>query len=264
MAQIFTTDHAAPASSLGDQGVAAPAEHSAHPQTSLGLNTRKLGLWTFISSEALFFTALVAAYLVLKERNRVLGGPLPRDFLGIQLTALLAFILLASSLTMVLALAATERNDQRGIKRWLSATMLLGLMFLGGQTYEFRKLWSEHFVTITVTKADGEQIREGVRAEEADQAVSALQQRYPDASVSAGDAKPVTWTTSVFGSSFFTLTGFHGTHVGIGVIWLGIVLVMTMRGAIGPKNSLTVEMAGLYWHFVDLVWVAIFTLIYLI
>ena len=76
--------------------------------------------------------------------------------------------------------------------------------------------------------------------------------------------KPVTWSTSLFGSSFFTMTGFHGTHVGTGVIWLSIVLVMALRGKIGPRNSLTVELAGLYWQFVDLVWVAIFTLIYLI
>jgi cytochrome c oxidase subunit 3/cytochrome o ubiquinol oxidase subunit 3 len=100
----------------------------------------------------------------------------------------------------------------------------------------------------------------------ADEEIEAIEERYPE---SAGytideDEAPVTWTTSLFGTTFFTLTGFHGTHVAIGVAWLAIVLIMALRGKIGAHNTLTVEMAGLYWHFVDLVWVAIFVLIYLI
>ena len=240
-------------------------DHGGHPVTSLGLNSRKLGLWAFISSEVMFFTALVATYLVMKPRNLELGGPVPYDFLGITLTAALAFILLLSSLTMVLALAATERDDQRGIRRWLGATILLGLMFLGGQVYEFNKLFNEYFVTITTTMPDGTVERVGVAEHDAHEEFVRLQAEAPEgATVEESAPKPVTWSTSVFGSSFFTLTGFHGTHVGIGVIWLSIVLVMALSGAISSRNSLTVEMVGLYWHFVDLVWVAIFTLIYLI
>ena len=238
-----------------------------HPPTSLGLNSRKLGLWAFISSEVMFFTALIATYLVMKPRNLEMGGPVPYDFLGIGLTAVLAFILLMSSLTMVLALAATERNDQRGIRLWLGATILLGLSFLGGQAYEFNKLWDEHFVTVTTTHADGRVERVGIAAhdpEHVNHEVEEIRAEAAGGKVEVSPPKPVTWSTSLFGSSFFTLTGFHGTHVGIGVLWLSIVLVMAFRGKIGPRNSLTVEMAGLYWHFVDLVWVAIFTLIYLI
>ncbi len=242
-----------------------PHEPAAHPPTALGLNSRKLGLWAFISSEVMFFTALVATYLVLKPRNIKLGGPVPQETLGIGLTAVLALILLMSSVTMVLALSATERNDQRGIRRWLGATILLGLMFLGGQTYEFNHLWSEQFVTVTTTTPDGRVERQGVPAHEADERIQKIKAAAPAGSKVEGSApKNVTWSTSLFGSSFFTLTGFHGTHVGLGVIWLSIVLVMAFRGHVSSSNSLTVEMAGLYWHFVDLVWVAIFTLIYLI
>jgi cytochrome c oxidase subunit 3/cytochrome o ubiquinol oxidase subunit 3 len=194
-----------------------------------------------------------------------MGGPTPHHFLGIGLTAILAFILLVSSLTMVLALAATERNDQRGTRIWLAATILLGLTFLGGQVYEFRKLWSEHFVTVTETRPDGEVVRHGVAEHDLEHELKRITAEAPaGAKIEAGSPKPVTWTTSIFGSTFFTMTGFHGTHVAIGVIWLSIVLAMSFRGAISARNSLTVEMAGLYWHFVDLVWVAIFTLIYLI
>lgn len=236
-----------------------------HPPTSLGLNSRKLGLWAFISSEVMFFTALIATYLVMKPRNLEMGGPVPYDFLGIGLTAILAFILLMSSLTMVLALAATERNDQRGIRRWLLATVVLGLLFLGGQTYEFNKLFNEYFVTVTMTHPDGKVEHRGIAEHDLEHELEAIHQEVPAGTkVDQSAPKPVTWSTSLFGSSFFTMTGFHGTHVGIGVIWLSIVFVMAMRGKISPRNSLTVEMAGLYWHFVDLVWVAIFTLIYLI
>jgi cytochrome c oxidase subunit III len=253
MAHVYAEDHA--------------EAHSppAHPTTSLGLNSRKLGLWAFIGSEVMFFTALIATYMVMRPRNLELGGPVPQEFLGIELTAALAFILLGSSLTMVLALAATERNDQRGIRRWLLATIVLGLIFLGGQVYEFRKLWSEEFVTVTITHTDGRIERQGVAAHHLEEELVHIRDHAPaGAEVTTGPPRPVTWTTSIFGSTFFTMTGFHGTHVGIGVIWLGILLAMSYRGAIGSKNSLTVEMAGLYWHFVDLVWVAIFTLIYLI
>jgi cytochrome c oxidase subunit 3 len=257
MAHAVAHDH-------GEHTSTAVHDHGGHPPTSLGLNSRKLGLWTFISSEALFFTALIVTYLVMKPRNLALGGPHPHEFLGITLTAILAFILLMSSLTMVLALNATERNDQRGIRLWLGATILLGLMFLGGQAYEFTKLWSEDFVTVTITQPDGTVVREGVPEHHLEAELNRLEEQFPGATFEEGDPKPVTWTTSVFGSTFFTLTGFHGTHVAIGVIWLSVVLIMALRGAISAKNSLTVEMAGLYWHFVDLVWVAIFTLIYLI
>lgn len=236
-----------------------------HPATSLGLNSRKVGLWAFISSEVMFFTALIATYLVMKPRNTEMGGPDPQEFLGIGLTAVLAFILLMSSLTMVLSLAALERNDQRYTRIWLGATILLGLTFLGGQAYEFRKLWSEKFVTVTETRADGHVVRHGVAEHHLEtELVHITEEAGPGATVVAGPPRPVTWTTSLFGSTFFTMTGFHGTHVGIGIIWLSIVLAMSFRGSLSAKNSLSLEMAGLYWHFVDLVWVAIFTLIYLI
>ena len=73
----------------------------------------------------------------------------------------------------------------------------------------------------------------------------------------------LTLSGNLFGSTFFVLTGFHGAHVSIGVMWLLIMAIDIMRGRTGPKNSLRLEIAGLYWHFVDIVWIAIFTLIYL-
>jgi len=184
--------------------------------TSMGLDSRKLAFWTFIGSECLLFGSLISTYLVYKGRSVV--GPYPHEILNIPFTSVSAFVLLMSSLTMVLALAGVQRGDNRATKIWLAATALLGMTFIGGQCYEFT-----HFVM------------EGLKLQ-----------------------------TNLFGCSFFVLTGFHGTHVTVGVIWLWTLFVQAARNKLPKEKSLDVEIAGLYWHFVDVVWIAIFTLIYLL
>lgn len=240
-----------------------------HPPTALGLNSRKIGLWAFIGSETIFFASLITGYLAMKGRNILAGGPPAHPYFNLILVSILAFILLLSSVTMVLALAATERDDRKWERIWLGATVALGLCFLGGQVYEFNKMFNEYFVTYQVTTPEGGVELRGVMEHESEQELEHLQAEFPGAEIQLvnrdGQTRfPTTWGTSLFGSTFFTLTGFHGTHVGIGVVWLGVVLVMSLLGKIRSTNSLTIEMAGMYWHFVDLVWVAIFVLIYLI
>jgi heme/copper-type cytochrome/quinol oxidase subunit 3 len=187
-----------------------------HPPTATGLDSRKLGFWTFIGSETLFFGSLISTYMVYK--GAAVTGPLPHEVFDIPLTSVSTFVLLTSSLAMVLALNAVQRGSRAGALTWILATAIGGLIFLGFQAYEFT-----HFV------------HEGL-----------------------------TISVNVFGSTFFVLTGFHGAHVSVGVIWLLTLWIMALRGKIGPADALKVEMAGLYWHFVDIVWIAIFTLIYLI
>ena len=187
-----------------------------HPHTSTGLDSRKLLMWAFLASDCMFFGTLIATYMVYK--NRSLDGPLPRETFDVQYTSVSAFVLLLSSLTMVLALASIQRGEERRMRVWLSATALLGCVFLGGQFYEFTTFYH-----------DG-----------------------------------LTLSRNLFGSTFFTLTGFHGTHVAIGVFWLGSLVTHSFRGRLHQEHSLLVEIAGLYWHFVDIVWILIFTLVYLI
>ncbi|OGF13692.1 MAG: cytochrome oxidase subunit III [Candidatus Eisenbacteria bacterium RBG_16_71_46] len=191
------------------------AAHEAHP-TSTGLNSRKMLFWAFLGSECMFFGSLIATYLVYRGRDQV--GPHPHEILNIPFTSVSAFVLLMSSLTMVLALAAVQHGNVRGTRIWLAATALLGMTFLAGQCYEFTQFYFEGL---------------------------ALQ-------------------TNLFGTTFFVLTGFHGTHVTVGVIWLWTLFVMAMQGRLPRERALDVEIAGLYWHFVDVVWIAIFTLVYLI
>ena len=184
--------------------------------TSTGLPNRKLLMWTFIGSECMLFGSLIITYLVY--RGRSITGPYPEELLNIPFITVTTFVLLMSSLMMVLALAAVQRNDMRQGKLWLLMTALLGLVFLGGQVYEF-----SHFA------------HEGLGL-----------------------------STNLFGASFYILTGTHGAHVFVGVLWLLTLFFLAARGRLDARHAETVEITGLYWHFVDVVWIVLFTLIYLL
>jgi len=196
----------------------APQEHAAHGvhDTNTGTSNSKLGMWVFLSSECLFFGAFISTYLLYRGRST--DGPTPSDVYNIPFTSVTSFILLMSSLSMVLALAAIQRADHRRFRIWIGATALFGLVFIAGQIYEFTEFY-----------------REGLALK-----------------------------TNVFGSSFFVLTGLHGAHVTAGIIWLLTLWGMSMQGRLHVQDSEKVEIAGLYWHFVDVVWIVIFTVIYLI
>jgi cytochrome c oxidase subunit 3/cytochrome o ubiquinol oxidase subunit 3 len=204
------------------------AQAHATPQhaTSTGIDNKKLLMWLFLASECLFFGGLIGTYLLYRDRN--IGPPFPHDttYMGVEYTGLYdipftsvsTFVLLMSSVSMVLALAAVQRNDRRGTMAWLMCTSLLGMVFLSGQAFEFTEFY-----------------REGLQLD-----------------------------TNLFGTTFYVLTGFHGAHVSVGVLMLLSLWVMAARRRLGAHNALNVELAGLYWHFVDIVWIIIFTLVYLI
>jgi cytochrome c oxidase subunit 1 len=191
-----------------------------HPSKERGddafpLDNRKVGMWAFIGSESLFFASLIATYMVYKGRDLV--GPTAKEILEIPLTSFSTFVLLMSSLLMVLALSGFERGNIRAGRNWLFATAGLGCIFLGGQAYEFTKFYHEG----------------------------------------------VTLQHNLFGQTFYTLVGFHGLHVLLGVIWLLSLAFASFKGLVPKKRALAVEFGGLYWHFVDIVWIIIFSLIYL-
>jgi heme/copper-type cytochrome/quinol oxidase subunit 3 len=187
-----------------------------HLETSTGIDNKKLLMWLFLASDCLFFGSLIAAYLLYRGRSVV--GPYPSDLYDIPFTSVSAFILLMSSVTMVLALAAIQRGNVRNMRIWLFATAMLGTLFIAGQAYEFTVFYHEG----------------------------------------------LTLSTNLFGTTFFVLTGFHGAHVTVGIFILMSLFIVSLRGRVQQKDSLSVELAGLYWHFVDIVWIVIFTLIYLI
>ena len=184
--------------------------------TNTGLSNEKVAMWAFLGSECLLFGALISTYLLYRGRSVV--GPTPKQIYDIPYTSVSSFVLLMSSLTMVLALAAIQRGDGRRLRVWLLATALLGATFVSGQIYEFTSF-----------------IREGL-----------------------------TIKTNLFGSTFFVLTGFHGVHVTVGIMMLLSLANLSSRGKLPQSKAEVVEIAGLYWHFVDIVWIVIFTIVYLI
>ena len=184
-------------------------------ETTLGLDHRKLAMWVFLGSEFLFFGAFVSAYLLYLDTTA--GGP-GIEIFDIPFTSISSFVLLMSSLTMVLAHAAHARGDMRRMRLWILATAGQGMVFLGGQVFEFTVFYNEGLVL----------------------------------------------TESPFASAFFVLTGFHGVHVAVGILLLLSLYVFTKTGKIKPNQDVKTEMIGLYWHFVDIIWVIIFTVVYLI
>jgi cytochrome o ubiquinol oxidase subunit 3 len=264
-------------------------DHHHDHTTATGIPNKKLLWWAFLASDCMFFGTLISTHLVYRL-NPPPGNAVPTAVFNIELTSFSTFILLMSSLLMALAVNAIQRGNIRSTRTMLLGTMFFGCIFLGGQVYEFT-----HFVAV----------------------------------------KKMTLANSIFGSTFYTLTGTHGTHVAIGVLLLGMMYVRTFkpasggglmmnllhllavavtfgvafiwfvpgmieviyglplgqmllhhaaqfgaglaglvalfwlgrtRGAVefGEKNAIDVESIGLYWHFVDIVWIIIFTAVYLL
>jgi len=175
-----------------------------------------------------------AGATVQDEELKLHKWPAPYDKLtnplAIDLTAANTFILICSSVTMVLALAAIQDGKKRKGSMYLLATVVIGSCFLGVQIYEYYQLMVGH--------------------------------HFPPGISATGHFRPA---VSLFGSCFFTMTGFHGAHVTGGVILLSVIFIRSFFfDAYSSTSYAPVELAGLYWHFVDLVWIILFTIVYLI
>lgn len=205
----------------GRAPVAEPAGEAAavSPEGTPGLQTGiphiKLLWWAYLASDCMLFGSLIAGYLIYKGRSIV--GPYPMDVFDFQTTTISTFVLLMSSVTMVLQLAAIQKGDLARFRLFNILTILAGLTFLGFQVYEFKHFYHEG----------------------------------------------LTLQTNLFGSSFYLLTGMHGTHVAVGVLWMLSLLIYSYWGGVTKERALDVEVAGLYWHFVDVVWIVIFSVVYL-
>ncbi|HWZ93954.1 MAG TPA: heme-copper oxidase subunit III [Opitutaceae bacterium] len=270
----------------------ATIDHHHDPSTTTGIPNKKLLMWTFLASDCMFFGCLISTHLIYRLHPPP-GNPSPREIFNPPLTSFSTFILLMSSLLMALAVNAIQRGNVRSMRHMLLGTIFFGCIFLTCQVYEFTDFVMDKHMTIT---------------------------------------------NCILGSTFFTLTGTHGCHVAIGVLWLtlmyirsfqpadvstnrlwfgrtllhiagfiaaigltmylvldfvhmaqagtlsgylgkdalaiagaiiayvGLNLLTRTRGAVdfGEANAIDVESMGLYWHFVDIVWIVIFTVVYLL
>jgi cytochrome c oxidase subunit 3 len=192
-----------------------------------GASWQKTMMWIFIVTDALLFSGLLSGYAFLRQAN---PAPWPdrTEVFKIWFIALMTFILITSSMTMGTAVTAAKLGDRKKALTNLIFTIFGGLCFLSCQAYEWTQLIREG-ARLTGPIAGSELLEKGV--------------------------------TGQFTQAFFLLTGFHGSHVLSGLI---ILIITAIRTAMGKTGAQGVEMAGLYWHFVDLVWVFIFTLFYLL
>jgi heme/copper-type cytochrome/quinol oxidase subunit 3 len=207
---------------------------SRRPQPGIEVYNMKLGMWVFLLSEVMFFTSLIGTYIILRFANPEAFGA-PGEVLNVPLTGINTFILICSSVTMVKAFAAIENGDQKGLKIFLLATILLGAIFVGIQVVEYNVLAHEGFVPMA--------------------------SQY--AAHGRDEIGPVVGGP-LYGATFYTMTGFHGAHVTIGVLCLIFVAIRAFMGKYSQESHGGVEIIGLYWHFVDLVWIILFTIVYLI
>jgi heme/copper-type cytochrome/quinol oxidase subunit 3 len=199
----------------------AAAEHAVGKKLDPHFGTAsngKLGMWIFLLTDGMGFAGLLIGLAIMRA-GAPAWPPNPEvDKLGIPFTAVMTFVLILSSVTMVMALAACGEKNKKATMGWLAATIAGGLFFLCGQAKEWTGL-----------------IREGM-----------------------------TITSDHFGAFFYVVTGYHGLHVLTGVLYLTASLIRTSRKGTTPEHANFLEIAGLFWHFVDLVWILVFTFIYLI
>ena len=179
-----------------------------------GMTMPLLGMVLFIASEVMFFGGLFAAYFNIRATAPV-WPPAGIENLHATLPGMFTVLLVLSSVTMQMAVFAIRRGNVRALTRWTAITILLGVVFLCGQVYDYS--------TLDFTIRDG-----------------------------------------VFGSTFYLLTGFHGAHVFGGVVYLFIVLIRSMTGQFSARHHAAVEGASMYWHFVDVVWIALFLTLYVL
>ena len=212
----------------------------------------KMMMWFFLLSDAFTFSSLLiscgalrfsanawpSAALVFQSVPGLIEHGAPLVFVG-----LMTFILIMSSVTMVLAVEAGHRNSKKEVIWWMIFTVIGGLMFLGCQALEWNHLHSEGFWWSSIPNKD------------------VLQEFF---------TKGVPYTAQAssahqFANLFFTITGFHGFHVFTGVVINIIITINVLLGTYEKRGSyLMIEKVGLYWHFVDLVWVFVFTFFYLV
>lgn len=177
----------------------------------------KVGMWVFIGGEVVFFISLILLIIFTRMTNTGYDAQF-RSHLSIPIIAVNTFVLVTSSYFVVRALETISyKGDKKGLRNNLIAVIVLGLIFLGGQAFEWTTLFAEG----------------------------------------------VSFSTT-FGLPFFTVTGIHGTHVFVGVLWTIYLLAGHGRKPFTKENHLGIENFGLYWHFVDIVWIVLFTVIYLI
>jgi cytochrome c oxidase subunit 3 len=284
----------------------AVAEEKPTLHMGLPVGNGKLAMWLFLVTEIMFFTALIAMYLVLREGSPY--WPTPSQVHLVEwMGALNTFVLIFSSFTVVLAHAAISKGDVKKTVQWISVTLVMGVVFLGIKAIEYSAKFEHHILPGQIqydqylgkpaaayqhylleeipkvrqqagaTSAVGQKCdailkdlettesgawlpsAQKKRLEAASKKVEALVHDHPDLHV-----QYVIPQGNIWASIYFALTGFHAIHVIGGLIVFIIMLVKAAVGTLGVHSAVFIELTGLYWHLVDIVWIFLFPLLYLV
>lgn len=225
-------------------------------RSPFNLSYGKIFMWFFLVSDALTFGGLLISYGFIRHKyadiwpkaeNVFTHFPFIEQHIPLAYVGLMTFILIMSSVTMVLAVEAGHRMDKRGVTIWMFWTIVGGAAFVGSQAWEWY-----HFIVGT---------QEGALRNVWDPATSTyVKQIWHGANMTTNE-----YGVPQFANYFFFITGFHGTHVFSGVVLNFIIFLNVIKGTYARRGHYEmVEKVGLYWHFVDLVWVFVFTFFYLL
>jgi cytochrome c oxidase subunit 3 len=274
VSEAHSVDHSPPAQALGLAGVPAMATQDPHAiahghakhahqfdDAEQQRQAATLGMWAFLCTEVLFFGALFFAYTVYRFRYPEafrIGSQTLAFWLGTVNTA----VLLCSSLAMALAVHAAATGHKKNIGRFLLLTMALGATFLCVKAFEYHTEWEEglvpHFNFTHVFHQPGSEAPLKLGNE---QNVLAPAVDMPGAPITSAQG---IGHIELFFCFYFIMTALHALHMVIGIAIMGILVIRARRGAFTPENHTAVEITGLYWHFVDIVWVFLYPLLYLL
>lgn len=229
-------DHGAGHDSHGGHGHGLVAHH--FDDAKQQHDAVELGMWAFLAQEVLFFGGLFLAYLLYRFQYPEAFAE-GSEHLNKSMGAINTFVLLSSSLTMALAVHAAKVNDKKALFKFLAATLVLGGVFLVVKGFEWTADYREHLVPSRFFGFDYTEFLKG---------------RTPE----------VGEHVQLFMFLYFAMTGLHAIHMVVGMVILAIVATQAYRGRTSPRDANFVEMMGLYWHFVDIVWIFLFPFLYLI
>jgi len=237
--------------------MSAATRHLAHhfDDVEQQFTSAELGMWAFLATEVLFFGGLFCLYTVyrLSFHEAFIDGS---HYLDVVLGTINTALLLTSSLTMALSVHAAQTSYRPGIVRNIVLTMILGGAFLGIKAYEYRQKFVEHLVP-------GPSFAPHQHGSDESEPAS-VTESVADSRRSTRSQNIDTGHIELFFSLYFALTGLHALHMIIGIAALAILAAAASRGAFSDGYSTPVELTGLYWHFVDIVWVFLFPLLYLV
>ena len=232
-----------------------------------------VGMWTFLVTEIMFFGALFAAYVIYRVQMPEIFDEVSRDHLDVKLGFYNTLILLTSSLFMALGVRAAQLKSKKGQLFWIGLTLLCAFGFLGIKYKEYSHKIELNLVPGAHFVYEGAHAGNAHNPSEAELLAASKPSYGPDRVKATtgiavkrrpGDDVKKAEKAQIFLGLYFIMTGLHGIHVIIGIFLLGILWFMIKYNHPLAKDFMPIEMSGLYWHFVDIVWIFLYPLMYLI